>query len=892
MRAKDADTTWALVVGIDTYDAQQFRDLTGASMDAVAAVGWLRKLGVPDGQIAFHAAPNPANEAAVASLGLPNLGCTQPEIWRSIKALGNHQGSKLFVFLMGHGLYEPTGGRVFLTREATPDEPQNLGIDWYTAYFRSLSYSTQYVVLDGCLNRPYASNLRPKFEPGKPVVALPGPRDDVAQMFCSGASVGQLAEERNGRGVFTETLLKAVDPDTPHPLGVVVDLRDGLLRLDLSRIVENIVKPAFSDLQLRQQPNYRQQGDSPTPALWSLADLVPDRVATLRIRIEPDSGVAGVRRIALSSFDPDLRVTFPRSVDLEVPTTISNTLPAGVELEASCAPKAGWSSRPSAPQNLTTDEDVELVFTLTEHGADVAAPLGVVSQEATIEFLGPDGALVPAVSSEALSRIVSALSEHRFDLTFAEKPGLDVQLDSRWVDLSGQPTHDPLADAIPYTGAVHSMGDITIHPGRLGAVLTSTPEYAHLLEPLGERLVKLLTEHAFATQYPLPSDPAGARIRITPSIQPATQLDSSLSDLTDLVFDPELHDLAEIIGDRAASTGVRVSITAESAARLAGVLQQEPVLTVGELTFTLQELVADPFVPLESGPWTVQLTLPWGVWNERVAVVEGGQVDVTLPRSVGVTPLRVRALNPIHALGAQYRPGGLGIGLSLFTFGDSTVPLVAAKDRADRTPFEREDPPAPWRGVLWRTPEQADVRGPVRIETRRKSLQTTLSPTGPIAVHLAPPYRAEPLSLVPSPHWDTLISSGRLDSLSPEQVLALSQEKWSDPILGIAGAYACFAQGDDELLDVILGNLANLAWFAADVPLLRAAHDQRLGRHDAHTLSRMRDFESDLPLFRWGIEIGAAGADHYGVRTITRNLEALAPRVVPTSVWLLWESED
>lgn len=892
MRAKDAESTWALIIGIDTYDSNAIRDLAGASLDAVAVVEWLRKIGVADDHIILHAAPKPASHPAVTALGLPVQGCTEPDIWGSFKALDKTQGSKLFVFMMGHGLYEPTGGRVFLTREATPEEPQNLGIDWYCAYLRGLKYSTQYVFLDGCLNLPYANNVRPRFEPGRQIIAL-NPRDDVAQMFCSGASMGQLALELEGRGAFTSTLMRAVDPDHLDPLGVVVDPTDGTMRLDMSKIVTAIVRPTFDRLKLDQQPYFRPQGDTPSPDLWSLADLVPPEVAKLSVRVEPPTGASGVKRIVLSSFDPDFRVRYPSNAALEAPASIATTLPVGVEVEASCAPKTGWSSSPSAPQSVTIEKDTELVFTMRGEPENAGVPLGMVTREATIEYLGPDGSRLHDVSEDVAQRIMTAVEEHQGDLALDDALDLDVNVEPALVSPTNRPSN-PFTDALSYLGTVHSGGDIGIHLNDVGAVITSMPESAHLLAPFGEALLGLLSKHAFNEGLLSPSEPTEARLRIRPSIQPTSGLRlPALEDvLAELGWDTDPADLTSLIGHLAASTGLLIRVTKESARRLAGFLHEAPVLTVGDVALTLDEVAAEPFVPLDGGPWTLTLSLPWGVWNRRIAITDGQRSEVTLPRSVGVSPLRVRALDVRRPL-EQVDPHESLPGWTVLTAGDTVLLTTAGRDRATRVRFTSGPPPVPWRGVLWHSPDAVGPPKRLRVETKRCVLETSLVASGPVALHLAPPYRAEPLSVVPSAHWDALVASGQLESLTSEQVVSLTHEKWSDPILGVAGAYACFAQGQDELLEVVLNNLDNLPWDLPDVTFLRAALDWRRGRREQFTRSRLHMFQDQdrLPLFRWGLEIGIAGAAHYNVDPLVANLEALALRAIPSSTWLLWKGQ-
>src|SRR5690242_334525 len=119
-------STWALVVGIDEYQGEYIPPLKGPARDAVAAVSWLRKLGVRDESILLHAHPSADAESAVEALDLTRRGCTNDEILDSLLVLERTKGQRLFVFLTGHGLYEPATGPLFLTQDAREGCMRNL----------------------------------------------------------------------------------------------------------------------------------------------------------------------------------------------------------------------------------------------------------------------------------------------------------------------------------------------------------------------------------------------------------------------------------------------------------------------------------------------------------------------------------------------------------------------------------------------------------------------------------------------------------------------------------------------------------------------------------------------------------------------------------------------
>src|SRR5260370_9944369 len=110
----EGQTPWALVVGIDRYDAAPtVRELQGAVADAIVAVQWLRRLAVPDTQIRLHASPSTSNAPALNQLGLAYKPARNPDIWSSVSDLRQQTGTRLFVFLFGHGLYDPSTRTLF-----------------------------------------------------------------------------------------------------------------------------------------------------------------------------------------------------------------------------------------------------------------------------------------------------------------------------------------------------------------------------------------------------------------------------------------------------------------------------------------------------------------------------------------------------------------------------------------------------------------------------------------------------------------------------------------------------------------------------------------------------------------------------------------------------------
>jgi tetratricopeptide (TPR) repeat protein len=251
-----ATSTWALVVGIDQYQGSKIRQLKGSARDAVAAVTWLRSLGVPDRQILFHAHPNPAARQDVEDLGIEARGCTNDKLVESILDLERRKGARLFIFLSGHGLFEPTTGPLFLTQDARDGCMRNLGLNEYIQFFMSFRFPAQFLFLDGCLNHPYGTNLRPQLSAEGPPARIGTytARRATTLWACMAAENGETAREddRARRGLFLRHLLEAVDPDHPHPEVLREDPKTHAVVANLFYAMYKVVQPTVVKESMRK----------------------------------------------------------------------------------------------------------------------------------------------------------------------------------------------------------------------------------------------------------------------------------------------------------------------------------------------------------------------------------------------------------------------------------------------------------------------------------------------------------------------------------------------------------------------------------------------------------------------------------------------------------------
>jgi hypothetical protein len=251
---------------------------------------------------------------------------------------------------------------------------------------------------------------------------------------------------------------------------------------------------------------------------------------------------------------------------------------------------------------------------------------------------------------------------------------------------------------------------------------------------------------------------------------------------------------------------------------------------------------------------------------------------VMLPEEVGIPPLRVRLLG-------EEKPRPESAPLRVLTLGEPALEgritdgrgtvlgkLERAGRQASAPDVERANLPR------WRVHAVVDELG------------FPLNATGAVAIERRPAPRAEPISWTPEVNWDQLVSSGRLEDLTGEQADLLTYAKWNDPLLGLAGAYACYANRREDLLPVVLRNLGRLDHELPDMPILQAALDRWSNVHTPQTKGALRQIEADgaVPLFGWGIGIGTLAAENYELAALRGRFTALEPRLVSGSVWTLW----
>lgn len=304
----EATSTWALVVGIDLYDSENVPPLHGAVADALAVVEWLRSLGVPDGQILLHASARPERTAALQAANLGDAAARQADIAGSIARLASVEGgTRLLVFLCGHGFFELGSGRMFLVQDFdTNGQWPNLGINAYLQKFLSLPFRRQFLFMDGCLNTPFPEIMRPMFEASGPMGAVRAEaHGDATMVACFAASVGERAWERDGRGAFLSSLLPQLDPGNPcaaYPDALTYSFDEGTRTVDLNRLMKSyMIKLVNAATGGAQTPHVLVAGagesrDGAYPLFRVLPD--PDTVK-VSLSVNPPPTAAQVKSLSI-----------------------------------------------------------------------------------------------------------------------------------------------------------------------------------------------------------------------------------------------------------------------------------------------------------------------------------------------------------------------------------------------------------------------------------------------------------------------------------------------------------------------------------------------------------------------------------------------------------------
>lgn len=239
--------TWAIVAGVEKYEAGKDWNLNGPVNDAARFVRWLRGRGVPAGQILLHLSPLDDNQEIARCLNedpdisVGVLPANEQAIKDSFDRVHGQTGEMFYVFLGGHGAIH-RDERLFFYSEARPDRLENLNLDQVINALRTDHYSgfcNQAIFIDACAGFFDASRApRAEFARGNPAMG-------VSQFVFHAAADGQPAFNDNieRTGYFSSAILDVLEND----YGAGNELPD------FDRIAAGI-KERFSSLESIQRP--------------------------------------------------------------------------------------------------------------------------------------------------------------------------------------------------------------------------------------------------------------------------------------------------------------------------------------------------------------------------------------------------------------------------------------------------------------------------------------------------------------------------------------------------------------------------------------------------------------------------------------------------------------
>lgn len=823
---KDADTTWALVVGIDVYD--NVKGLKGPVRDAISVVEWLRNLGITDEHILLHAAPCPETQQPLTNLGLAYQGCTEPEIWISLSKLLNNNGSRLLVFLLGHGYYLFDGGPVFLTQEADGTAPTNIGITWLSDILRARNYQRQFIVMDGCLNYAYSEAARPTIGQGTHNGVLPKPAlASVRQWFAYAASQGQVAAEPNGRGLFTTALLAALDLTAPNPLCTAIDDATGTYELDLNTAITDVVYKAVTEKIPTQQPGIRRLDSGPADPRAIIATITPQQTVALQTLIDPATAAPEVDNLTLATrtFQWKRTIPDPRGSALNLPHTY--VLPAGLRLNGWCEmkPNTDWADPP--PETVTTGSGVDLVFKLQRDRSTHVVKVTTVDTDAT------EIAAMNSTAITAATNIIAGAGAH---------------------------------------------GRLWLAPSRTGAFVYARAGEDDDLDSVSRRIAAAINRH---------TDP-DVRVTLERQQLPTTE--------------PELRWHGWMLD---------IDLDREQARTLGGFLTDLPVVGIGGRAdaMSLQALADLGHVAIDGlAPARVELDLPWGRW---VTLVEpppttGKASRLVFPRTVGLPPVRNglldTVLHPESPTAEAIKVGEVAFALAVVTnepttlhvtIGDQFGPLFVGDDgTGDWIAVRGPKPMMHGDGTFYDDVGLAKTGraiGRLDVASSTTPLYFPMSPNLAFDDRTTP--RIEPLSVSTSPLWDLLVGAGHLDALDRRHVRLIV--KTGDPVLAIAAMYGCYINDFGEEL-FTLQRFFEHTTDQPDVVILRHAYEMKLsGSRAIGNVDELVALATDnrVPVFKWGIAIGQAVAQHFEVPALAAKFRYIEDRLMTGSNWTLWQGD-
>lgn len=210
------ERTWALVVGVERYDAGPSWELPGPAADAVRFRAWLRRAGVPERNILLFLSPADGRDP-----GVPYRPARHDELRRALVSEIPAAGAEsLWVWWGGHGVLDQDEHLRLFCADATTADKRNLDLESARRSLASdaLPGSTRQIwIVDACQTFEEDHG----FHRALPAETLPAGRRTRAheQTLLLACSRGQRAanDPRRGTGLFSDILLGVLERHPPEP---------------------------------------------------------------------------------------------------------------------------------------------------------------------------------------------------------------------------------------------------------------------------------------------------------------------------------------------------------------------------------------------------------------------------------------------------------------------------------------------------------------------------------------------------------------------------------------------------------------------------------------------------------------------------------------------------
>lgn len=217
MERLNPQTTFALLVGIETYGLGDNASLDGPAAGACEIATWLRTRKVPASHIRMHLSISAKNKEKVSKcltdLGITKYNANEDAIRNSaIQHLAKSPGQVLLIYWCGHGFFEDEIDRRLFCEDASQTDWRHVKFFDLLRYFRSSSTSFTKIIgfVDACAQFTGASHAE-----ALPTYTFPKKVEKAAakQFVLLSSSLGEFAlNPALPRGpLFTDELMRELD---------------------------------------------------------------------------------------------------------------------------------------------------------------------------------------------------------------------------------------------------------------------------------------------------------------------------------------------------------------------------------------------------------------------------------------------------------------------------------------------------------------------------------------------------------------------------------------------------------------------------------------------------------------------------------------------------------